>query len=415
MVHIKTSKLREAFFSMSLLLLILSLPFGSIKVTTWSIVLLSIAWLVQPLLITRILSLKKNPFFYLFSGLYILFLLGMLYTEDLNKGTYYLEKTSSLIVFPLIFSSSGKHIKKNINPLLFSFSFANIIVGTICLVTNIFKLIESNRPLQNLFHYDIYLSFTETIGIHSVYFSMYISLSISFLIIHLILKFKSTSRLVFILISISIVYLVFLLLVMSSRMQIIILFLVINFICIWISKNKTKALLTAVVLNLVLITVISNMQFTHYQFEKLFSQELSLDTPRQKRGEKRLSRWIASFEIIKENFFIGVGTGDVQNALTTTYKVNGLNYAADKRYNSHNQYLGTFIMLGIFGLGYLVACLLVPFVHSLKNSDYLLASFLLIVGISFLSESMLSRQNGIVFYSLFNSIFVFRNVKYTEP
>ena len=70
-------------------------------------------------------------------------------------------------------------------------------------------------------------------------------------------------------------------------------------------------------------------------------------------------------------------------------------------YNLHNQYLQIFGTIGIFGLLLLLYLFAIPFFLFIKKANYLSATFLFIVGASFLTESMLERQAGVSFIVFF--------------
>ena len=89
-------------------------------------------------------------------------------------------------------------------------------------------------------------------------------------------------------------------------------------------------------------------------------------------------------------------------------KNNHYKTAFQRAYNFHNQYLQTFGAIGIFG--FLLLCYLLgyPFILSIKNKDYLVISFLFIVGGSFLTESMFERQAGVAFFTIFYVLLIER-------
>ncbi len=89
-----------------------------------------------------------------------------------------------------------------------------------------------------------------------------------------------------------------------------------------------------------------------------------------------------------------------QHQLSLGYKV----------FNFHNQYIQTFAELGIFGFLLLILMLLVNLKNAIYNGDFLHLVFALTMIILLLTESIFSRQRGIIFfivlYSIFNSQFV---------
>ena len=118
-------------------------------------------------------------------------------------------------------------------------------------------------------------------------------------------------------------------------------------------------------------------------------------------------KWKCAWNVIKENWFLGVGTGDGQEELQLQYKRINFDIAFNEEYNTHNQYLQTWLGLGLVGLLLLISCLIFPAISAFQRKNYLYMSFLMLFSICCITESMLCRQNGIVFYAFFNSIFAF--------
>jgi O-antigen ligase len=111
----------------------------------------------------------------------------------------------------------------------------------------------------------------------------------------------------------------------------------------------------------------------------------------------RIAVWTGAVEIVKENWLLGVGTGDGEIAMLEKTQV--LNKKAfEQKLNAHNQYLETFMTLGIVGFLIVVIMLLFPLVYSLKKRHFIFVSFLLIVGINMLFESVFETFQGIIFF-----------------
>ncbi|WP_377479252.1 O-antigen ligase family protein [Pontibacter toksunensis] len=119
----------------------------------------------------------------------------------------------------------------------------------------------------------------------------------------------------------------------------------------------------------------------------------------------RLVFWRTAIEVIEQNPLFGVGTGDGQDALDIHYEERNLNSLLG--YNPHNQYLHTGVMLGLIGTFYLLLTLLLPSIVAFRRGDTIYQIFLLIISVSFLTESVLQGNKGIVFYALFNALYFF--------
>lgn len=69
--------------------------------------------------------------------------------------------------------------------------------------------------------------------------------------------------------------------------------------------------------------------------------------------------------------------------------------------NFHNQYIQLFAELGIFGLFILLVMLAVNLKNALKSKDFVHISFAILMISLFLTESFLSRQRGLIFFTAF--------------
>lgn len=114
----------------------------------------------------------------------------------------------------------------------------------------------------------------------------------------------------------------------------------------------------------------------------------------------RLIMWTASFQLLAE-YPLGVGTGNVDEVLMN--KVNEFNQPelAAHNYNPHNQYLQTGIEVGIWGILVLLLIVLFSTQKGLKTGNWLLVLLAASFAFNMLFESMLQRQEGLVFYTLF--------------
>lgn len=80
---------------------------------------------------------------------------------------------------------------------------------------------------------------------------------------------------------------------------------------------------------------------------------------------------------------------------------------AQKEYNSHQQFLETFVGLGIAGFVILLLVFVCGFIRAYQRSDALLFLFMANLGIHFMLESMLDRFHGIGFLALFYPVLMY--------
>jgi O-antigen ligase len=125
----------------------------------------------------------------------------------------------------------------------------------------------------------------------------------------------------------------------------------------------------------------------------------------------RFLEWKSGVEGIKDHAIIGTGTGGTLDVLVAHYKKANLgDFNSD--YNAHNQYIETYLEIGLLGFISLLLCFLIPFLYAIRNKNRLLASFVIIVALVCLSECFFERGKGIMLYVSFVSLFMFTKKEY---
>ena len=120
----------------------------------------------------------------------------------------------------------------------------------------------------------------------------------------------------------------------------------------------------------------------------------------------RIQVWSTTWNLIQKQPLLGTGTGDVKDELIKSYRASGFNFAADHQFNAHNQFLQSWLALGIFGLFLLASLFIIPIVSFWRKKELLMIIFLVVSYFNLLVESMLEKQDGVVFFALFYSLFL---------
>ena len=114
-----------------------------------------------------------------------------------------------------------------------------------------------------------------------------------------------------------------------------------------------------------------------------------------------------SINLIEENFWFGVGTGDIENALIGQYKEMKSELKTEYMFHAHNQYFAIFITFGIFGFLWFLFTLIYPPIKTGRFSDYFFVTFFLIILLSMLSDDTLETQAGATLFGFFYTFFLF--------
>lgn len=122
---------------------------------------------------------------------------------------------------------------------------------------------------------------------------------------------------------------------------------------------------------------------------------------------QRIEYLKTGWSIARNNFWWGVGTGDVKSAFEKQYIAENSKLKHKWRNRTHNQYLTFLIAFGIFGFLILIFALFSPSIIERKYKDYYFMMFFLIGLLSMLNEDTLETHVGVSFFAFFYSFLFF--------
>lgn len=123
----------------------------------------------------------------------------------------------------------------------------------------------------------------------------------------------------------------------------------------------------------------------------------------------------ASWYLLKKHFWLGVGTGDVEDSLINQYKVMNSSLEKQFMFHAHNQFLSISITFGLFGFLWFLFALLYPPLKLRSFSDYFFLTFFIIIIWSMLSDDTLETQAGVTLFSFFYTLLLFGKQKQNAP
>lgn len=119
----------------------------------------------------------------------------------------------------------------------------------------------------------------------------------------------------------------------------------------------------------------------------------------------RKAIWTCAWDIVKEHPWLGVGTGDAQEALQRSYANRKFYLAAlYNRYNAHNQYIQVLISHGTIGVVLWLGSLVWALYRFRHNTLFVIA--LGCTCLAMLTESMLETNKGNLLLAVVTSIFL---------
>ena len=122
---------------------------------------------------------------------------------------------------------------------------------------------------------------------------------------------------------------------------------------------------------------------------------------------QRIEYTRASFHIIKQHPWFGVGTGDVPQAFAESYDEIHSPLKEEFRFRAHNQYLAIAVAFGLVGLAFFLFVLLYPWFASKRNHTYLYMVFLCVMLLSMFPEDTLETQAGATLFAFFMALLLF--------
>lgn len=110
----------------------------------------------------------------------------------------------------------------------------------------------------------------------------------------------------------------------------------------------------------------------------------------------------AGLHILRENWLLGVGTGDLHTSFQKAYTELESKLDVQWRHRAHNQYLSIWLALGVIGIIIFLGMVFSPIITR-KNLPLYTWYFVLIATTSFLTEDTLETQAGVTFVMFFMS------------
>ncbi|MBQ0735313.1 O-antigen ligase family protein [Aquimarina celericrescens] len=346
--------------------------------------------------------ISKDKALLLFPLYFIIMVGSMIYTENISAGVALLQRSLSLLFFPIIFlfvKEDSSTVKKLFEFLLLGLIisfFINLLIACyhvfLILKEDISTLEISLEGTSALFNslnqgWNHFLGAEFSGLVNPSYVSLYILLVLCY---YLKNKLQSKTQ-------VFIIILLFLYLFLLASIAAYLILLIISILLISNISNKSHKYTMTIIFLLGFIVFFKNPRvFDFYTNVTDTNNTLEIDNTSIERS--RLLTWNASIKLIKDAPIFGYGIGDTNEVLVEKYKE--LNYISNyqNQYNAHNQFLQTFLQTGIIGFTVLVNIFILLALRMNRSRNEI--SVFVILFISLFFESMLVRFNGIVFFSI---------------
>jgi len=360
----------------------------------------------------REVLLLLTPFLLIFLRTYI--------TERTPDSLFYLEVSTSLLVFPVAFFLSPLVLnqkQKDTLSLLFVLStLAIMIYGEFIAGWKIAHYVGTGKywpSVSSVFNDPAFTFHFRTIfethsHIHPTYASAFLGISILLILDRFLKTFDSLngrSRLYYIF---GLAIFILLQALLASRTPFIATMLSSLVLIFIYLKRKILALYALggiVLLCTILLLMVPSISS---RFKEISFSNTSMPSETNENSFNiRVGIYECTTDIIKENWVWGIGPGNVQSALNQCYNSISKAVYDQKNYNTHNQFFDYWAGLGIIGPIALLLILVYTSVSNYKLKNPVALAISLLFLISMLTENMLIRQNGIVAFAFFTSLYFF--------
>ena len=397
---------------------IFSLPFGkSIFIPIlfgWLCALLISYFVKHDYSVDRFKGVLILPIlFYLFHSF------GVAQSTNLERGLFDMQMKLSLLLLPLLYPYRRESYQLNWRNFLWTFVagcvasslyyFGYALYRSYSLINGLWVF----NPIPEYGWNNYFLSSEFSYMIHPSYLALY--LLVALLIIGVGLsRWRKRGAGVKIAVTLVAVILVSALILLQSRAGILGFVLLALVWLLYLVFARRKYVVGVAVL----VALFGLTYFVFTKFDRLANTAKSLETTAEDGIKNQCKEdgttvrfwiWKSALSVVKEHPVWGVGTGDVRDEMQKQFEHLGMVNSAKDRLNAHNQYLETWLGVGVFGLLALLAMLFVPFWVGIRMRDWLLVGFICLCSVSFLFESMLNSIAGVGFFAIFYTILVSRS------
>jgi O-antigen ligase len=331
---------------------------------------------------------------------YLLLILGLLWTSNLESGVFDLEVKMALFIFPF-FHLFIKYTKKDIRKLIYS-----LIVGVLLTASYLFYYSYLNYLISDSIEEFFYINLSTKI--HPSYISYYFVVIFVTLLVDLRFKILNVFNSKFIYLLLLLFLFLFNILLLSKigviAATVALVFLASNWV---VFKRKylvglSTIFLTGMLLYFSYSKSIYFKQRVDEMYIGLFDNNSEYD---DSSTGIRIQIWEQSYSLIAKSPIVGYGTGDVKDVLVQSYNEKGMTAAYNKKLNAHNQFLQITISLGFIGLCIFLYSIFTSLKIGFKIKNYFLVAFLITSLLFLFPESMLENQAGTIGFGLFFSLF----------
>lgn len=374
------------------------------KLSSFGTILLSLVWIADGFSSAKIRAFATHPFFISCSLLFVSYIASWLLSADKAAAAFAIEKKLALPLLPAIILSMPALSKRRLQQLFIFFISATAVMMLIALTISVYKYSSGGDTGVFFYH-----ALVRGVHLSAITASCFCLISL-ILVIHTRLKIVYRSLIA--------LFFVLCLLLLSSKM-----FLLILFILGLMYLFSLKGIWYKIILLSTLATGLLLVINTANPLKDRFTDIAKFDTERVQAHQykpedyfdglsMRLVYVRFSREIVQEHnaLWLGVGTGDAETLLQQKIIRSGMYTGtgpSDKgylEYGFHNQYLQVWVQMGLLGLSIYLLLLGIAWGYALRSPAKWLAAILFIFTLGALTDTWLEVQTGLMLFLVFISL-----------
>lgn len=339
------------------------------------------------------------------SSLFIIYLISSLYSKNLLEAFNFILRVAPIFLFALTLGFLNPILTKKKKKFLL-----NIYVFSVFLALLIVHIYLSFNVSREITSWEYRNAFEEYTKVHGTYFSLWTGFAVLIMLNKICnLKFNKINFRIILPYALVLFYCIYWQFIIAARLPLFVT-LLLSFALILKQFQKRIAILiffTAITLALVIGVVNLNSIKNKIDF-KIPQGKYELKHDVMTSEDIRTGIYFCSYKIIKQSILYGIGIGDVNDKLDKCYEseIDSDVYQIF-HYNSHNQYVQVILASGLLGLLFFLYNLFILLKLSIKKNDNLFFALNMFLIICFFTENILSRHDGVIFYSFFTTIFYF--------
>ena len=376
-------------------------------------------WILTSFVIHTAIHLSKGNFrrilnrqVFIIASIFFIGLLSVIYSPYKQRGLDDAGRQFAMLLIPVTFVCNDFDLGKYKDRLLKIFSFTCTLTMLYLYAVAFHAILYFHLPFTSLFGPTfINHNFSDPIGMHATYLSMYVALSVSAFIFYFSTTRSKRKKAFY---GICIIILLGGLLQLSSRavsIALLINIFVLPFMLLN-TKRRNRFILAAFALTSIIATVVYSIDAYRMRYVSEFRKDLSSYSENIEIYEPRIVRWKASMELVWHSPIIGYGGGSEIPLLKKKFFEKKFYSSFLNEFNAHSEYISLLLKAGAIGLALYLYVIFYGFSVAWRKKDFPFCSFMVIIAITSVSEIILEfSTKGIFFYAFFYSLFLLSNKK----